>query len=257
LVVFDYSDPQPDEFFDAENFAVEVKERRLRDVRDIYRAGQKPVGQKPRSRSQIHDLQGYRAPKLIEILTNRNGDLKIAKQLIDVASAAGCDYVKFQKRTVELVYTEEELEFARRIGETVPVEQKRDALRKRELPDWEKYIDVDLMTDILDPWDEGQAGGGSTDVADISWKTPTMEFSTAAAVLGTPGHSWHFVATSGMSIGHKSLIFAVLITIVSVVDGISVKGGAEGVGRVTTSAVVHGISAIVLTDMIFVFMTTS
>ena len=54
----------------------------------------------------------------------------------------------------------------------------------------------------------------------------------------------------------KSLIFAVLITIVSVIDGISVKGGAEGVGRVTTSAVVHGISAIVLTDMIFVFMTT-
>lgn len=55
----------------------------------------------------------------------------------------------------------------------------------------------------------------------------------------------------------KSLIFAVLITIVSVIDGISVKGGAEGVGRVTTSAVVHGISAIVLTDMLFVFMTTS
>ncbi len=55
----------------------------------------------------------------------------------------------------------------------------------------------------------------------------------------------------------KSLIFAVLITIVSVVDGISVKGGAEGVGRVTTSAVVHGITAIVLTDMIFVFATTA
>jgi phospholipid/cholesterol/gamma-HCH transport system permease protein len=54
----------------------------------------------------------------------------------------------------------------------------------------------------------------------------------------------------------KSLIFSVLITIVSVIDGISVKGGAEGVGRVTTSAVVHGILAIVLTDMIFVFMTT-
>jgi phospholipid/cholesterol/gamma-HCH transport system permease protein len=54
----------------------------------------------------------------------------------------------------------------------------------------------------------------------------------------------------------KSLIFAVLITIVSVVDGISVKGGAEGVGRVTTSAVVHGITAIVLTDMVFVVATT-
>ena len=55
----------------------------------------------------------------------------------------------------------------------------------------------------------------------------------------------------------KSLIFAVLITIVSVVNGISVKGGADGVGRVTTSAVVHGITAIVLTDMIFVFATMS
>ena len=55
----------------------------------------------------------------------------------------------------------------------------------------------------------------------------------------------------------KSLIFAVLITIVAVVDGTSVEGGAEGVGRVTTSAVVHGISAIVVTDMIFVFAATA
>jgi len=105
-------------------------------------------------------------------------------------------------------YTVEELEFARKIGETIPPEQKRDGLRKREIPDWERYIDVDLVTDILDPWDEGKVSGGSTDVSDISWNTPTMEFSTTAAVLGTPGHSWHFVSTSGMSIGHKSLIFA-------------------------------------------------
>ena len=105
-------------------------------------------------------------------------------------------------------YTVEELEFARKIGETIPPEQKRDGLRKREIPDWERYIDVDLVTDVLDPWDEGKVSGGSTDVSDISWNTPTMEFSTTAAVLGTPGHSWHFVSTSGMSVGHKSLIFA-------------------------------------------------
>jgi phospholipid/cholesterol/gamma-HCH transport system permease protein len=54
----------------------------------------------------------------------------------------------------------------------------------------------------------------------------------------------------------KSLIFAVLITIVGIVDGASVEGGAEGVGRVTTDAVVHGITAIVLTDMLFAFATT-
>jgi phospholipid/cholesterol/gamma-HCH transport system permease protein len=43
---------------------------------------------------------------------------------------------------------------------------------------------------------------------------------------------------------------------VGIVDGSSVKGGAEGVGRVTTQSVVHGITAIVLTDMIFVFAAT-
>ncbi len=105
-------------------------------------------------------------------------------------------------------YTEEELAFAAKIAEAVPRQAKMDSLRKSKVPEWEKYKDVDLVTDILDPWNEGKTSGGSTDVADISWKTPTMEFSTAAFVLGTPGHSWQTVACSGMSIGHKSLIFA-------------------------------------------------
>ena len=48
----------------------------------------------------------------------------------------------------------------------------------------------------------------------------------------------------------------VLIALVGIVDGSAVKGGAEGVGRVTTNAVVHGITAIVFTDMLFVFATT-
>lgn len=44
-----------------------------------------------------------------EIGINHNGDLNIAKKLIDVAASAGCDYVKFQKRCIELVYSQEEL----------------------------------------------------------------------------------------------------------------------------------------------------
>ncbi len=54
----------------------------------------------------------------------------------------------------------------------------------------------------------------------------------------------------------KSAIFAVLITIVGVVNGSSATGGAEGVGRATTNSVVHAITAIVLTDMLFVFAAT-
>jgi len=45
-----------------------------------------------------------------EIGINHNGDLAVAKKLIDVAVAAGCDAVKFQKRTVEVVYSREELD---------------------------------------------------------------------------------------------------------------------------------------------------
>ena len=44
-----------------------------------------------------------------EIGINHNGDLAVAKRLIDVAALAGCQAVKFQKRTVEVVYTADEL----------------------------------------------------------------------------------------------------------------------------------------------------
>jgi N-acetylneuraminate synthase len=44
-----------------------------------------------------------------EIGINHNGDLAIAKRLIDAAVDAGCDAVKFQKRTVDVVYSAEEL----------------------------------------------------------------------------------------------------------------------------------------------------
>jgi len=44
-----------------------------------------------------------------EIGINHNGDLEIAKKLIDAAMSAGCNAVKFQKRTIEVVYTPEEL----------------------------------------------------------------------------------------------------------------------------------------------------
>ena len=44
-----------------------------------------------------------------EIGINHNGSVDLARQLIDAAVAAGCDAVKFQKRTVDVVYTPEEL----------------------------------------------------------------------------------------------------------------------------------------------------
>jgi aminobenzoyl-glutamate utilization protein B len=44
---------------------------------------------------------------------------------------------------------------------------------------------------------------GSTDVGDVSYTVPTVEFAVACRALGVPGHSWGFVACAGGPIGHK------------------------------------------------------
>ncbi len=54
----------------------------------------------------------------------------------------------------------------------------------------------------------------------------------------------------------KSVLFSILITLVGVINGANVTGGAEGVGRMTTRSVVLSISAIIVTDMVFAFVTT-
>ena len=51
----------------------------------------------------------------------------------------------------------------------------------------------------------------------------------------------------------KSVVFALLITLIGTSTGFGVQGGAEGVGRATTRAVVLSISAIVVADMLFSF----
>ena len=48
-----------------------------------------------------------------EIGINHNGDIEIAKKLIDMAKICGCNAVKFQKRTVEKVYSKEVLDAPR------------------------------------------------------------------------------------------------------------------------------------------------
>ncbi len=51
-------------------------------------------------------------------------------------------------------------------------------------------------------------GGGSTDVSDISWTTPTVGLGTATWAPGTPAHSWQSAAASGGSIGAKGGVVA-------------------------------------------------
>jgi aminobenzoyl-glutamate utilization protein B len=115
-------------------------------------------------------------------------------------------------------WTEEELQFASKIAETIDQKAKMESLKKRKVPDYQKYKDVNLVTDILDAWNDGEISHGSTDVSDVSWQCPTMEFSTSCNILGAPGHDWRFTSVSGMSIGHKSLIFAAKTMSASALD---------------------------------------
>ncbi len=105
-------------------------------------------------------------------------------------------------------YTPEEVEWANQIAKTIPKEQKINMLKRSTRPDWENLVDVNIDTTILDPFGEGQVMGGSTEVGDVSWITPTVFFTTASAVLGSAGHSWQITAASGMGIGHKAMLWA-------------------------------------------------
>lgn len=76
-----------------------------------------------------------------------------------------------------------------------------------------------------------------------SLDTSFTAFIGATARVLSPGDLLHGLG--------KSALFAVLIVLVGVVNGAQVSGGAEGVGRATTRAVVQSITAIVIADMLF------
>ena len=80
----------------------------------------------------------------------------------------------------------------------------------------------------LDP-DPGEPEGGSTDVADVSWVVPTLNLSVATAPEGAPWHAWPVVATGGMSIGHKGMIYAAKALAATMVDLFLDPGKLEAV----------------------------
>lgn len=115
-------------------------------------------------------------------------------------------------------YNDEELSFAHSIAQTITLEEKRNRLQKSKRMGWEKLLDIEIDTSIADPFGAGNISGGSTDVGDVSWNAPTMEFNTATFPLGVAGHSWQNVACSRVGLGHKSLIFAAKVTASTALD---------------------------------------
>jgi aminobenzoyl-glutamate utilization protein B len=99
------------------------------------------------------------------------------------------------------VFSEDEQAFAKAIQKNLGVEEKG------------------LVTKI-EPFSlpEKSWGSGSTDVAEVSWLTPTTSLGVAFSPLGTPGHHWSAAACAGMSIGHKCLAVAAKVMAASALD---------------------------------------
>ena len=90
-----------------------------------------------------------------EIGINHNGDVNLAKKLIDMAVFAGCDAVKFQKRTIELVYTPEELAKEREspFGTTNGDLKRGLEFGKKEYKEIGRYCKQRGIMWFASPWD--------------------------------------------------------------------------------------------------------
>jgi N-acetylneuraminate synthase len=96
---------------------------------------------------------------IAEIGINHNGDIDLAKRLIDVALAAGCNAVKFQKRTVDVVYTPEELARPREspFGETNGDLKRGLEFGKEEYEEIDRCCKEKGIPWLASCWDEGSA----------------------------------------------------------------------------------------------------
>jgi len=111
-----------------------------------------------------------------EIGINHNGDVAQAKKLISVASAAGCDAVKFQKRTIDVVYKPDELAKPREspFGET-----NGDLKRGLEFGR-DQYCDIDNFARQCDmPWFASCWDEGSVDFVD-QFSPPCYKIASAS-----------------------------------------------------------------------------
>ena len=112
------------------------------------------------------------------------------------------------------VYTEDEIIYAKQLRATYDTSM---------LPGTRTYEDFKVKKYVLEQTENGTApmnnfvfphtpcnpfSPGSTDVGDVSWLTPTAQFTAVTWPSGSPGHSWQNVSCGKTSIAHKGLLYA-------------------------------------------------
>ncbi len=92
---------------------------------------------------------------IAEIGINHNGNIELAKKLVDMSIRCGCDAVKFQKRTIDLVYTQEYLDGPRESpwGKTQREQKEGLELNENEYDEIDKYCSGKNIPWFASAWD--------------------------------------------------------------------------------------------------------
>lgn len=135
-----------------------------------------------------------------EVGINHNGSLEIAKKMIDAAIDAGADAVKFQKRTVEIVYTPEELAKPREsiFGETNADLKYGLEFGEKEYKEIDRYCRKKGILWFASCWDEG-----SVDLIDKfnppCYKVASTSLTDQNLILYTRSKGKPIILSTGMS----------------------------------------------------------
>lgn len=104
-------------------------------------------------------------------------------------------------------YTEEELQFAKSIQESLDPNMVEAEIKKFMSSDSNEKMYI--HQEIVDKDNtDSVVVAGSSDSGDVSWIMPMNLFLTAAWPLGVPAHSWQATSSSGSSMGMKGMLYA-------------------------------------------------
>lgn len=110
-------------------------------------------------------------------------------------------------------YDESELLFARALKTTcrnsIPgLSTATDPILYRQISEATNNGTLPLNNFVIPYRPNNAYNPGSTDVGDVSWLTPTAQFTAVTWVSGSPGHSWQNVSIGKSSIAHKGMLYA-------------------------------------------------
>lgn len=104
-------------------------------------------------------------------------------------------------------FTDEDYEFAQEIYDTFD-EGTQASAYLTVMPNQREELGNKKLMPMVTPMFPEAIMPASTDVADVSWVTPTVQCVSSTWAIGTPPHTWQVVSQGKMPLAHKGMLFA-------------------------------------------------